>query len=247
MNLIRSFLLKHPLALWFDRNRFTILGISILMFFMFPTFLETIIDPLISQAIYVSLIVLASINLMQGFGKKIVFAVLGLIAFVILWGTKFFANETRFYEVFLFGSFILFFSMIAYNLFRQMRRIKQMDESMVIASITGYLLLGTLAFLTFCVVEMVFPGSFTISREVLNTHQDIDSFIDMTKYSKHIINDLFYFSFISMSTIGYGDIFPVGQVAKKVAVLVGIMGPFYIAIVVATIVGKFMSDNSSKK
>jgi hypothetical protein len=213
---------------------------------MGPSSWDQIINPWVSQAIYLSLIVLASINLMQSLRKKLFFSGLGVIAFVILWGVKLFGQETVLYEIFLFGSFVLFFSMIAYNLFRQIRRIEKMDESMVIASITGYLLLGTLAFLTFCIVELLFPGSFTTTQAILVEHKDVESLTGMTKYSNEVISDLFYFSFISMSTIGYGDIYPIGQVAKKIAVLVGIMGPFYISIVVATIVGKFMANNSAE-
>jgi voltage-gated potassium channel len=235
---------KH-IVRWFDKHRFSILGISILLFFMGPTSWKGIISPWISQAMYLSVIVLASVNLMQSIRKKIFFYVLALFAFVILWVVKFFSQETVLYTIFLFGSFILFFAVIAHHLFRQMRRIKKMDESMVVASITGYLLLGTLAFLVFCVVELIFPGSFTNTQEVLREHKDIENLIGMTKYSDHVISDLFYFSFISMSTIGYGDIYPIGEVAKRIAVLVGIMGPFYISIVVATIVGKFMAVNSS--
>ena len=235
---------RNTLAKSFDRNRFTILGVSILMFFMFPSLMEIIIDPWLSQAIYMSLIILASINLMQSIRKKVLFTILGTIAFSLLWGTRLLAENTRFYEVFLFGSFTIFFSMIAYNLFRQMRRIEKVDESMIIASITGYLLLGTLAFLSFCIIEMLLPGSFTNTQKLLIEHSEVNSLVDMTKYSKHVVSDLFYFSFISMSTIGYGDIYPVGQVAKKVAVLIGIIGPFYMAIVVATLVGRSMSGNS---
>ena len=246
IKVLNHFFSTNRSALWFDRNRFIILGVSVLMFFMFPTFLETVINPWISQAIYISLIVLASINLMQSVRRKIIFSMLGVVAFSLLWGVRLFGEATQLYEIFLFGSFTVFFSVIAYNLFGQMRRIEKIDEAMVIASVTGYLLLGTLAFLTFCITEMLFPGSFTITEKLISEHQEIDSLVDMTKYSKHIISDLFYFSFISMSTIGYGDIYPISQVAKKVAILIGIIGPFYMAIVVATLVGKSMSNESSK-
>ena len=215
------------------------------MFFLFPTLLEIIIDPWLTQAIYITLITVASINMMQSLRKKIIFALISLLAFSILWGARIFGGETRLYEVFVFGSFTIYFSTIAYNLFKQMRKIKTVDESMVIASITGYLLIATNAFLAFCFIEMTFPGSFTNTQKILTEHRDVNNLLQMTKYSKHVISDLFYFSFISISTIGYGDIAPVSQAAKKAVIILGIAGPFYMAIVVATMVGKFMTSKNT--
>jgi voltage-gated potassium channel len=240
-------LTNHPLTKWFNKNRFTILCVSLLMFFMMPSLMETFIDAWVSQAIYLSIITLASINLMQTRQKKILFSILALVGSIILSATKLSKIEGNIYEKLVFGIFIIYFSMIAYNLFKQFKQIKKVDESMIIASISGYLLLGTLAFLAFCMTEVLQPGSFTNTQTILSQHSEIKNLFEMTLYSKHIISDLFYFSFISMSTIGYGDIYPVSQVARKLSVLVGIIGPFYMAIVVASIVGLFMNKPETEK
>lgn len=241
--MIKEKLINHAISRWFNRNRFIILCVSLLMFFMMPSFMETFIDPWITQAIYLSLITLASINLMQTIRKKIIFSSLGFLSFIVLSATKLSSIEGNIYEKLVFGIFIIYFSMIAYNLFKQLKKIKKVDESMIIASISGYLLLGTLSFLTFCMIEILSPGSFTNTQKVLNEHPEMKNLFEMTRYSKHIISDLFYFSFISMSTIGYGDIYPISQIARKVSVLVGIIGPFYMAIVVASMVGRFMNND----
>ena len=57
------------------------------------------------------------------------------------------------------------------------------------------------------------------------------------------IEDMFYFSFITLTTIGYGDFAPTSELGQKIVILEGLTGQFYIAIVMAILVGKFLSHN----
>jgi Ion channel len=54
--------------------------------------------------------------------------------------------------------------------------------------------------------------------------------------------DLLYFSLITLSTIGYGDIVPLSGEARILAALEGVTGVLYIAITVALLVGRFRSE-----
>ena len=57
---------------------------------------------------------------------------------------------------------------------------------------------------------------------------------------------LIYFSLTTLATIGYGDITPVTLQARYAAVAEGIMGQFYLAILVARLVGMQMSQAVSR-
>jgi hypothetical protein len=57
------------------------------------------------------------------------------------------------------------------------------------------------------------------------------------------MEDMFYFSFITLTTIGYGDFTPSSALGQKIAILEGLIGQFYLAIVMAILVGKFLSHN----
>ena len=50
-----------------------------------------------------------------------------------------------------------------------------------------------------------------------------------------------------MMTIGYGDIAPVTVLAQKATILVGFSGQFYLVIITAIIVGKFINQMGKKK
>ena len=52
------------------------------------------------------------------------------------------------------------------------------------------------------------------------------------------VNDLFYFSYVTILTIGYGDITPKTWIAKNATVLVGFIGYLYSVVVIALIVGR---------
>jgi len=53
--------------------------------------------------------------------------------------------------------------------------------------------------------------------------------------------DLLYFSFVSLTTVGYGDVLPVSAFAKRLAVFESAMGSIYMAVIIAMIVGRYMS------
>lgn len=54
--------------------------------------------------------------------------------------------------------------------------------------------------------------------------------------------DIFYFSFVTMTTLGYGDILPVSKTARVAAILESTFGPLYLAIFVARLVGLYSSQ-----
>jgi hypothetical protein len=64
-------------------------------------------------------------------------------------------------------------------------------------------------------------------------------------FEKHDFAGVVYFSLITMTTIGYGDIVPVNQVAQIVSAFGAIASQFYLAVVVAVIVGKAMHTSKS--
>jgi hypothetical protein len=59
----------------------------------------------------------------------------------------------------------------------------------------------------------------------------------------HLLHtDLMYFSLITLATVGYGDILPVSETARMLAVIEAIIGQFYIAVVVAVFVGMYAAQ-----
>jgi len=80
----------------------------------------------------------------------------------------------------------------------------------------------------YVLIEYVNPGTFHLSNEA----------IAISSYS-HYLSQMLYFSFVTLLTIGYGDITAVKDVGQTAAVIEGILGQFYIAILVARIVSVY--------
>jgi voltage-gated potassium channel len=64
--------------------------------------------------------------------------------------------------------------------------------------------------------------------------------------SAHKFENFIYYSFVTITTVGYGDMLPIHPASKMLAILLCISGHFYTTIVLALIIGKFISGNHHK-
>ena len=57
-------------------------------------------------------------------------------------------------------------------------------------------------------------------------------------------DNLLYYAYITLLTIGYGEIVPVTAIAQKAAILVGLIGQFYMVIITAVVIEKYIRHSS---
>ena len=123
--------------------------------------------------------------------------------------------------------FILFFAALSYELFRQMVSEKAVNREIIFAAFDCYLLLGVLGGMLFSLLIMLDANAFTnVGSEEL------------------LFNKMNYFSFITLTSIGYGDITPNSLLAEKVTAFFGLIAHFYSVVIVGIIVGKYVSARS---
>jgi hypothetical protein len=98
----------------------------------------------------------------------------------------------------------------------------------VLGTVCGYLLAAIMWANLYAATAILVPGSFTVST----------SLRELAGAGQHGRTALFnYFSVVTLTTMGYGDITPVRPPATALAMLEAIFGQFYIAVVVAQLVG----------
>jgi len=109
---------------------------------------------------------------------------------------------------------------------------KRMDLNRIVGAVCVYMLLGVLFGIMNMLVHRFVPGSF--------------NGLDASEASMEGFS-LIYYSFVTLTTLGYGDITPEGAIARSLAYLAAIAGQFYIAILVAMVVGQFLSQANQPK
>jgi voltage-gated potassium channel len=91
----------------------------------------------------------------------------------------------------------------------------------VYAALSAYLLAGLFFGLAYWSLDQISPGS-------------------LSGASTHSLDDAIYFSFVTLATLGYGDIVPRGEIARGLAVVEGIGGQLFLAVMVARLVSLYV-------
>lgn len=104
-------------------------------------------------------------------------------------------------------------------------------KDVIYAALSAYFLVGVLYGITFTLLECFFPGSFTFP-------QPIEDHTFYTAFGQ----DLIYFSFVTLTTSGYGDIVPLSPPAKFMSILEAITGQIYLTVMIARLIGIHISQ-----
>lgn len=118
-----------------------------------------------------------------------------------------------------------FFGLTAAGLFSHLRNSRSVARAQLYTAVNIYLLLGLLWATLYLTIDAFSPGSIQIGSHPADRQ-----------------TELLYFSLVTLSTIGYGDIVPLSGEARILAALEGVTGVLYIAITVALLVGRFRSE-----
>ncbi|HUI27575.1 MAG TPA: potassium channel family protein [Candidatus Kryptonia bacterium] len=129
-------------------------------------------------------------------------------------------------------SWFLFFLFVTVNQLRSVLRQKEITGETISMSVSVYLLLGITWGLLYVVIFAFHPQAFSFGSAPAPV---------LVSKDQNTFPIFVYFSLTTLSTIGFGDITPVSMQARYAAVAEGITGQFYLAILVARLVGMQMS------
>ena len=134
-------------------------------------------------------------------------------------------------SVFLSAGLILVGFVVA-NLLRFVLRAPSVNVEVLCASIAAYLMLGLMWTIAYWLVDQLTPGgAFFFTTTTGN--QSMNGF------------NAFYFSFITLSTVGYGDITPVARIARWLAAMEAMTGLLYMTVLIARLVALYSSPKSN--
>ena len=92
-------------------------------------------------------------------------------------------------------------------------------------------MLGLIWTMAYWLVDQLTPGAFAFNATT-GTKESMEGF------------NAFYFSFVTLSTVGYGDITPVSKVARVLAAMEAMTGLLYVAVLIARLVGPYLTPKA---
>lgn len=121
-------------------------------------------------------------------------------------------------------TYLLFVSYVGIRVFGYVLMPGEVNPDRIFAAISVYFLIGLGFAVIYGIIELLQPGSFSgLSMDGLGRHSA----------------ELLYYSFVTLTTLGYGEITPVAPQVRSLAAIEAMMGVFYIAIMVARLVAMY--------
>ena len=216
-----------------SRHKYEILlGAQLLLSFISPLFSATpyarsVVDLAITIVFLSAIIVIANTR-----KHLIIGLVLMIPSLIVIWGIKLYHVESL-ETISLVGS-ALFFCYIAVLILIEIFRAEMVTVNIIAAGISVYLFFGNICGFIYAIIGRIDTGAFNIPAATASyIGNDVGE-----------IGSAMYFSFVTLTTLGYGDITPVNTFARSLAFMEAAMGQIYLTVLIASLVGVHISTYS---
>jgi hypothetical protein len=135
---------------------------------------------------------------------------------------------------------IAFMIYVIVMMLRWMLRQQQVDVNMICCSLCVYLLLGVAWAIIFSLLFLIDPASFADLPHIASSGGKI-------RFGARETVTSLYFSYVTLTTLGYGDITPASPAARMLAVVEAVMGQLYLAVLVARLVGAYIAGGEGRR
>lgn len=123
---------------------------------------------------------------------------------------------------------ILFFAHLVTTIGKEVFTSKNVNLNTISGSICIYILLSVIWTFLYDLVLIVDPHAFSFNLDSVHPHANFS-----------------YFSLVTLTTLGFGDITPVAPIAQSLTVLEALLGQIYLTVLVARLVGLHLSQQQS--
>ena len=161
--------------------------------------------------------------------KRTAYIIIGSFVFLTILA-KFFPHQATVY--FLLVVLLLFFISVFIIAAKQVLFVGDVDTNKIIGSLTLYILLGLIWAVIYLLLIAMDPQAFS-GIESSNWQQGFSR--------------VAYYSFVTLTTLGYGDILPTNHIAEFFVYMEAIIGVFYMAIIVSSLLSLHLTANEEKK
>lgn len=164
-----------------------------------------------------------------------------LVVLAVIWaimGAIYAFNQRAIWALLLtYGVLICFHSMVVWIMLRYIFRAQHVTRDVLYAASAVYLLLGA-----------IFVSAFGLLETVTFAQTGLHAFADSSVAADAIFpwQNFVYYSYVTLTTLGYGDILPVTLWARSLVSLEAMVGVLYITIIMARLVGLYAAADVEK-
>lgn len=130
---------------------------------------------------------------------------------------------------------VVFIAFIIVMILQTLMTQAEVTRDSIAGAFCGYILIGVMFAEVYCLLEALVPNSYQISSSAVRFPAD----------SFQLWLMLEYFSFTTLTTLGFGDVIPLTPAARGLAIWEVICGQFYLAVLVAGLVNLRGSGNTA--
>ena len=204
--------------------------ITLVLMIVISPFLQNLRIGALIEGVLLTLVLLAAVVVVGASRRMRVLAVVLAIPAVVGKWINHFRPDLMPAEFFLVAG-LLFVAFVVVNLLLFTLRAPRVNVEVLCGAVSNYLLIGLLWSSAYLLAARLIPNSFTFTSGT-SSSQVMDGF------------NALYFSFVTLSTIGYGDITPLSGAARMLSIVEATVGMFYMTVLVARLVAMYSSEGS---
>jgi len=144
---------------------------------------------------------------------------------VTVLGMFFYKSDSFTYLTFSLNS--IFFVLITLALITHVAGSTNVSSSTLLCAVNSYLLIGLSLSMLFIILDLIVPNSFNLAGDEAN-----------------MFSTFVYYAFVTLTTLGYGDILPLTPLARSLAAFTALFGQLYLVIIMAFLIGKFLNTKN---
>lgn len=216
-----------------ELGRFRFLLLSLMMMIG----LRPLLDEWISGRVFADIFtdtffactLMAGLHAVRGQPKQLRFALV-LVSAILILSSLHYTLHIKVLDQIQLGLNAIFFAQMLFMIWIHIEKEDEVTTDLIMAAACAYIVLGLVWANAYYLLEIFHPNSFKASE---NLTDDISSF--------------YYYSFVTLTTVGYGDILAVTKSARAFSILEALMGQLYMAIMISRLVGLHASQSGSRK